>query len=112
MDEVAAIATQNAEAAVVSADNTSTARHALLPLPSLDWCSHWCLVFIYALISIAKPIKAITASMTKLAVGDTESVIPYADRTDEIGQMAGAVEVFRQAAIAEQAPRIGSRKKS
>ncbi|NTJ66545.1 HAMP domain-containing protein [Agrobacterium rhizogenes] len=102
MDELVAIATQNAEAAVVSADNTYgktrfTAFAVIGLVLSLVLGSS-----IYALISIAKPIKAITASMTKLAVGDTESVIPYADRTDEIGQMAGAVEVFRQAAIANR----------
>ncbi|KEA03267.1 methyl-accepting chemotaxis protein [Rhizobium rhizogenes] len=102
MDELVAIATQNAEAAVASADNTYgktrfTAFAVIGLVLSLVLGSS-----IYALISIAKPIKAITASMTKLAVGDTESVIPYADRTDEIGQMAGAVEVFRQAAIANR----------
>ncbi|NTG18348.1 HAMP domain-containing protein [Agrobacterium rhizogenes] len=102
MDELVAIATQNAEAAVVSADNTYgktrfTAFAVIGLVLSLVLGSS-----IYALISIAKPIKAITASMTKLAVGDTESAIPYADRTDEIGQMAGAVEVFRQAAIANR----------
>ncbi|MGO6930061.1 methyl-accepting chemotaxis protein, partial [Rhizobium ruizarguesonis] len=33
------------------------------------------------------------------ADGDTGSEIPFADRADEIGSMAGAVEIFRQAAI-------------
>ncbi|MQB46151.1 HAMP domain-containing methyl-accepting chemotaxis protein [Rhizobium sp. ICMP 5592] len=102
MDELVAIATQNAEAAVASADNTyDKTRFTAFAVIGLVLA----LVLgssLYALISIAKPIKAITASMTKLAVGDTESVIPYADRTDEIGRMAGAVEVFRQAAIANR----------
>ncbi|MGX1257772.1 methyl-accepting chemotaxis protein [Sinorhizobium fredii] len=38
--------------------------------------------------------------MAKLAGGDTERSIPYGSRKDEIGEMARAVEVFRQAAIA------------
>ncbi len=49
--------------------------------------------------SISKPIIATTRSMTGLADGDVTSVIPYVGRKDEIGEMAGAVEVFRQAAI-------------
>lgn len=54
---------------------------------------------IYALRGIARPISVITHAMTTLAAGDTQKAVPYADRTDEIGSMAGAVEVFRQAAI-------------
>jgi methyl-accepting chemotaxis protein len=49
--------------------------------------------------SISKPIIATTRSMTGLADGDVTSGIPYVGRKDEIGEMAGAVEVFRQAAI-------------
>ena len=45
------------------------------------------------------PLSVITQSMRGLAGGDTTTVVPYADRQDEIGTMAGAVEVFRQAAI-------------
>jgi methyl-accepting chemotaxis protein len=52
--------------------------------------------------SIARPIKRITTSMLGLAEGDTSSAIPFADRADEIGAMAGAVEVFRQAAISNK----------
>ena len=52
--------------------------------------------------SISRPIVATTKAMTLLAGGDTVSAIPYAGRRDEIGEMAGAVEVFRQAAIANR----------
>ncbi|MET0358804.1 MAG: methyl-accepting chemotaxis protein [Pararhizobium sp.] len=54
---------------------------------------------LYILRGIASPIHSITAAMTGLARGDTDSTIPYAQRTDEIGQMASAVEVFRTAAV-------------
>lgn len=54
----------------------------------------------YAVRGIARPIQVITRSMAKLAEGDTASNIPYGNRKDEIGEMARAVEVFRQAAIA------------
>jgi methyl-accepting chemotaxis protein len=51
---------------------------------------------------IIKPVQGITAAMKTLADGDTSSAIPFAGRADEIGSMAGAVEIFRQAAIANK----------
>ena len=56
----------------------------------------------YILRGIASPIRSITAAMTRLASGDTDSVIPHAKRSDEIGQMASAVEVFRAAAVSNK----------
>jgi methyl-accepting chemotaxis protein len=49
--------------------------------------------------TISRPVNRMTAAMTKLAAGDTTSEIPGRDNTDEIGEMARAVEVFRQQAI-------------
>jgi methyl-accepting chemotaxis protein len=49
--------------------------------------------------SIIRPVSGMTSSMTKLAAGDTGSEVPARDNTDEIGEMARAVEVFRQQAI-------------
>jgi len=49
--------------------------------------------------TISRPVNGMTAAMTKLAAGDTGSEIPGRDNTDEIGEMARAVEVFRQQAI-------------
>ena len=54
---------------------------------------------VFALIGIAMPISRITGSMKNLAAGDHEKAIPFSKRRDEIGSMAGAIEVFRQAAI-------------
>ncbi|MGJ8570640.1 MAG: methyl-accepting chemotaxis protein [Hoeflea sp.] len=53
----------------------------------------------YAMLRVVKPITQITASMRELASGNTSKAIPFVDRKDEIGSMAGAVEVFRQNAI-------------
>jgi methyl-accepting chemotaxis protein len=49
--------------------------------------------------SIIKPVTDMTAAMTKLAAGDTESEVPARDSSDEIGKMACSVEVFRLQAI-------------
>ncbi|PYE30762.1 methyl-accepting chemotaxis protein [Rhizobium sp. PP-F2F-G38] len=49
--------------------------------------------------AIAQPIGHLTRSMATLAGGDLASAIPSADRRDEIGEMARAVEVFKQNGI-------------
>jgi methyl-accepting chemotaxis protein len=52
---------------------------------------------------IANPIGALTAAMRKLADGDLAITLAGAGRRDEIGEMTRAVEVFREAAIHNQA---------
>ena len=45
---------------------------------------------------VCKPIVDITASMSRLAAGDTAGAIPAGERKDEIGAMAAAVQVFKE----------------
>lgn len=52
--------------------------------------------------SVVKPIRAITSAMGRLADGDTEINLRAAERSDEIGAMAQAVQVFRDNAIERQ----------
>lgn len=54
----------------------------------------------FVALSIAGPIRAMTASMRQLADGKTDLDIPGEGRVDEIGAMAGAVAVFRNNAVA------------
>ncbi|MCW7544680.1 methyl-accepting chemotaxis protein [Aurantimonas litoralis] len=49
--------------------------------------------------SISRPLTQMTAAMRSLAAGDKTVAIPGAGRQDEIGEMAGAVEAFKKAAI-------------
>ena len=49
--------------------------------------------------SISLPVEAVAGRMRALAAGDTASAIPGRDRRDEIGEMATALETFRDAAI-------------
>ncbi len=51
---------------------------------------------------IVRPLDGMTTVMTTLATGDTNVEIPARDRQDEIGRMAGAVQVFKEAAIRER----------
>ncbi|MBW9055577.1 methyl-accepting chemotaxis protein [Rhizobium mesosinicum] len=54
---------------------------------------------VFAVLGIAAPIRRIASAMGRLSAGDLDSDIPYAGRADEVGDMAGAVEVFRQNAL-------------
>jgi len=45
---------------------------------------------------MTRPLHALTAAMGRLASGDTAAPIAATDRHDEIGEMARAVDVFRQ----------------
>ncbi|MDP4005650.1 methyl-accepting chemotaxis protein [Methylobacterium sp. NEAU K] len=52
--------------------------------------------------SIIRPIRALTSAMDHLATGDTAVIVPTLDRTDEVGLMARAVQVFKDALIEKQ----------
>lgn len=54
---------------------------------------------VFAILGIANPIRRIALAMKQLSDGDLDSDIPYAGRADEVGEMAGAVEVFRKNAL-------------
>jgi methyl-accepting chemotaxis protein len=49
--------------------------------------------------SVSRPVVAMTSAMRELADGNTAITVPGRERADEIGAMAGAVEIFRQNAI-------------
>ncbi|WP_156420850.1 methyl-accepting chemotaxis protein [Aureimonas sp. AU22] len=49
--------------------------------------------------TISRPIVGLTGAMRRLAAGDTSIHIPETERRDEIGDMAGAVQVFKDAAL-------------
>jgi methyl-accepting chemotaxis protein len=51
--------------------------------------------------SIARPVTELTRSMAELAAGRNDLAIPATDRSDELGEMARTVVVFRDAAVAK-----------
>jgi len=53
-----------------------------------------CLAFLIGR-GIVNPITGMTAAMARLAGGDRNTEIPSRERGDEIGKMAGAVQVFK-----------------
>ena len=50
---------------------------------------------------VSAPLQAMTAAMRRLAGGDNDIKVPAVGQKDELGQMAGAVQVFKENAIAK-----------
>ncbi|WP_375593343.1 methyl-accepting chemotaxis protein [Algihabitans albus] len=48
---------------------------------------------------VAKPVRGMTVAMQRLADGDKAVAIPAVGRKDEVGEMAGAVQVFKDSMI-------------
>ena len=53
----------------------------------------------FVALGVVRPIVRMTGAMQKLATGDLTADVPYADRRDEVGSMAGALAVFKQGAL-------------
>ena len=58
---------------------------------------------IFSVFSIARPMRALSASMEELAGGNFAVVLPGLGRKDEVGEVAGAVEKFK--VVSEQKAR-------
>ena len=85
-------AAQASRAAAQAADARANALLAGLTALALVLSAGAALLLI---LEVSRPLTAMTAAMHRLAGGDTGSAIPAAGRRDEIGAMAGAVQVFR-----------------
>ncbi|MGE5516819.1 MAG: methyl-accepting chemotaxis protein [Bacteroidota bacterium] len=101
------VAEANAMNAAIEADAGQTDSRFVLLL----WC-----VAVAALVMVAggvvailrgliRPLAAMTVAMKRLAGGDNDTAIPYAQRQDEVGDMAAALGVFRDNALAAESLR-------
>jgi methyl-accepting chemotaxis protein len=52
--------------------------------------------------SVVRPVKAMTSAMASLAAGDLSTEVPGRARKDEIGAMAGALEVLKENSVRAQ----------
>lgn len=89
---------QNAAMEKLAADRDSSILYILLGVSAAV------LAFIAAgllgvALGVVRPIVRMTDAMQKLATGDLAADIPFAHRQDEVGSMAGALLVFKQAAV-------------
>jgi methyl-accepting chemotaxis protein len=53
-------------------------------------------LLVAAIVFVIRPLKVMTACMRRLAESQFEIKVPFETRSDEVGQMARSVEVFRQ----------------
>ncbi|MDF1791083.1 MAG: HAMP domain-containing methyl-accepting chemotaxis protein [Thalassobaculaceae bacterium] len=51
---------------------------------------------------VSGPIQRITSTMRQVSAGDLDADVPYLDRHDEIGGMAGTLETFKQALLRQR----------
>lgn len=89
---------QNADMEKLAADRDSSILYILLGVSAAV------LAFVAAgllgvALGVVRPIVRMTDTMQKLATGDLAADIPFAHRQDEVGSMAGALQVFKQGAI-------------
>ncbi|CAN0450768.1 unnamed protein product, partial [Phaeothamnion confervicola] len=77
-----------AEAEAASVARTSLITGVLAALVLIGAC-------IFSVFSIARPMRALTAAMERLAGGDFSVLLPGLGRKDEVGEIAGAVEKFK-----------------
>jgi methyl-accepting chemotaxis protein len=88
-----------AERAKTIAEQTETTRQLSLLLTGLGGVA-LALVLIGVMLiarSIARPLSVITAVIKQVAEGADNVRVPHTDRGDEIGALARAIEIFRQA---------------
>jgi signal transduction histidine kinase len=54
---------------------------------------------LYVIWGVIRPLRGITRTMEQIAGGNLESDIPFDDRSDEIGQFAAALKLFRDGSM-------------
>ncbi|MFC3125343.1 methyl-accepting chemotaxis protein [Pseudoroseomonas globiformis] len=85
--------------AVSSVEDTASLRFNLILAGILGLSLASLLVFWIARFQISRPISAVTASMARVAGGDLDTAVEGRDRADEVGDLARALDVFKQNAM-------------
>ena len=94
---------KRSDAAVERLDQTyEQSRFEMLGLSGLGIGFGLALSLLIAVVGMTRPVARLTRAMSRLAYGDLGAEIPGLDRSDEIGEMAGTVRVFKQAMIEQQ----------
>ncbi len=78
------------------AENSIVETSRLLMLSGIGLLALVCCVVYVIIGNVTRPINRITVTMSHLAEGNLEQPVPALHREDEIGQMAAAVQVFKQ----------------
>ncbi|TYO65933.1 HAMP domain-containing protein [Bradyrhizobium hipponense] len=89
---------QNADMEKLAADRDRSMLYVLLSV-SAAVLAFIAVGLLGVALGVVRPIVRMTDTMQKLATGDLAADIPFAHRRDEVGSMAGALLVFKQAAV-------------
>ncbi|BAM92360.1 putative methyl-accepting chemotaxis protein [Bradyrhizobium oligotrophicum S58] len=89
-----AVAQQYASAQATEAETGNAVKRGMLLTLGISLMLVSCVSFLISR-GISRAIRSMVQAMTRLANGDTSIRIPGVGRRDEIGEMAGAVEVFK-----------------
>jgi methyl-accepting chemotaxis protein len=55
-----------------------------------------------AVARVSRPLNRITTAMSSIAAGDKDAQVPFLDRSDEVGAMAQALDLFKRAALEKE----------
>ncbi|WP_374626536.1 methyl-accepting chemotaxis protein [Devosia sp.] len=95
IDEATAIADQRAADEAAAADGSANGAVLILIGASVVVLVMLAFATWFLIGSVARPIRRITAAMADLAHGRLDGTVPFTARLDEIGEMAAAVQVFK-----------------
>lgn len=87
-------------------ESYANARTTVFSLLALLFSGLVLLMVVGAVVAMLKgvvaPLGRMTGAMLRLSKGDLATEVPYLSRRDEVGEMAGAVEVFKESMIAAE----------
>jgi len=95
LDRLALANKEDATATKAETDATyaSTSQTIMMAVGAL--CLLSMLLLAYAMLGVVRPIGRIVRAMGALAGGDTKTIIPFASKSNELGRIANAVQVFK-----------------
>ena len=105
-----ALLMRDAAFATAAAQRKTEARQALVRIvDGLGFAAVVCAVCLLAshqvMRRVARPLSALTGAVRRIADGDLATPVPGADRRDELGEVAAAIETLRDRAIVAEALR-------
>jgi len=99
MDQVKTWARAKAVSFMENAQKTRDAIFSLTVVLLLGAVALGAVIAVIITRGITHPVNGLRQSMERLAKGDLDAAIPALERGDEVGEMAQAVQVFKQSAI-------------
>ena len=100
-EHIVRVREQANKSAAIVADQTATTQQMTLFILIISMAIGAAMISLTEIV-IMRPLNRVTGAINNLAHGDLDTEIPYAGRADEIGKMAGGLNVFKQNAVERQ----------